>query len=339
MLRTHRPRPVAMRRQVLAVVAVSMTALAMAACATPADSANGTSPAADEPAETLRELTIAVLPVAPYAPVYIADSMGFFEEEGLSVTIELQQNAAQIVPAILNGSVDIGTGSVPPLVAAVDNGLPIRGIAGLNAIQTAEKETARLLVMPDSGISSLADLPGKTVGVNALNGLLHLGIVAAMRDAGLDDASVEFVAIGFPEMGTSLRSGNLDATLVTEPFATDALDQGAVDIGGPLSALGVGAPAAVVFATEQLASSDPGLVESVRAAIAKAADYANSHPEAVGEALEAQGGITAEQFASLRFTEHYDADYDPATIDKIAGLMFDLGWVNGEHTVDDLMIE
>ncbi len=43
-----------------------------------------------------------------YAPQYLADSLGYFEEEGLDVEITLASGADAVMSSVLSGDVDIG---------------------------------------------------------------------------------------------------------------------------------------------------------------------------------------------------------------------------------------
>ena len=43
-----------------------------------------------------------------YAPQYLADSLGYFEEEGLNVEITLANGADAVIATVLSGDVDIG---------------------------------------------------------------------------------------------------------------------------------------------------------------------------------------------------------------------------------------
>lgn len=43
-----------------------------------------------------------------YAPQYIADSLGYFEEVGLDVEITLANGADAVIASVLSGDVDIG---------------------------------------------------------------------------------------------------------------------------------------------------------------------------------------------------------------------------------------
>lgn len=43
-----------------------------------------------------------------YAPQYVADSLGYFEDEGLDVEITLANGADAVMASVLSGDVDIG---------------------------------------------------------------------------------------------------------------------------------------------------------------------------------------------------------------------------------------
>lgn len=43
-----------------------------------------------------------------YAPQYLADALGYFEDEGLDVEITLASGADAVMSAVLSGEVDIG---------------------------------------------------------------------------------------------------------------------------------------------------------------------------------------------------------------------------------------
>ena len=58
---------------------------------------------------TLTKVTVAeVAHSVFYAPQYIADSQGFFEEEGLNVEIILTSGADAVMASVLSGDIDIG---------------------------------------------------------------------------------------------------------------------------------------------------------------------------------------------------------------------------------------
>ncbi len=63
----------------------------------------------NQPKEKLTKITVAeVAHSVFYAPQYIADSLGYFKEEGLNVEITLSNGADAVIAAVLSKEADIG---------------------------------------------------------------------------------------------------------------------------------------------------------------------------------------------------------------------------------------
>lgn len=63
----------------------------------------------DNNSDNLTNVTVAeVAHSIFYAPQYLADSLGYFEDEGLNVTINLTSGADAVMASVLSGDVDIG---------------------------------------------------------------------------------------------------------------------------------------------------------------------------------------------------------------------------------------
>ena len=65
---------------------------------------------------TLTEVTHSIF----YAPQYLADALGYFEEEGLDVEITLSQGADAVMSAVLSGDADIGFCGTEATIYVVD---------------------------------------------------------------------------------------------------------------------------------------------------------------------------------------------------------------------------
>ena len=65
-------------------------------------------------AEGLTTVKVGMIPVVENAPIYIGMDEGFFKEEGIDLQVQVIQNAATMVPSMLNGQLDIGTSALPP---------------------------------------------------------------------------------------------------------------------------------------------------------------------------------------------------------------------------------
>ena len=63
----------------------------------------------DKDTKGLKKITVAeVAHSVFYAPQYLADSLGYFKDEGLDVDITLSNGADAVMAAVLSNSADIG---------------------------------------------------------------------------------------------------------------------------------------------------------------------------------------------------------------------------------------
>lgn len=97
---------------------------------------------------------------AQFAGYYVALENGFYDEEGLDVTI--QPGGPDIAPpqVLAGGGADIMLNWMPSALAARERGLPVVNIA-----QPFARSGLMLTCWADAGISEPADLAGHTIGV------------------------------------------------------------------------------------------------------------------------------------------------------------------------------
>lgn len=97
---------------------------------------------------------------AQFAGYYVAKDKGFYEEEGLNVTIK--PGGPDIAPeqVIAGGGADVITTWMPAGLAARERGLPLVNIA-----QPFSSGGLKFTCMKDSGVATTADFPNRTLGV------------------------------------------------------------------------------------------------------------------------------------------------------------------------------
>ena len=76
------------------------------------------------------------------------------------------------------------------VLPAIEQGKPLRLVGAAMLLPALAVYTR------DSGIRGVADLRGRTVGVGAMNGLLHILMLALLRKRGVDATQVKFVNAG-----------------------------------------------------------------------------------------------------------------------------------------------
>ncbi|MCH7670210.1 MAG: ABC transporter substrate-binding protein [Acidobacteria bacterium] len=140
---------------------------------------------------------------AQFAGYYAAVAEGFYADLGLDVTIT--QGGIDILPATVldSGAADFAISWVPRGLVPREEGLNITNIA-----QIFERSATLQVAFKDSGINSVSDLAGKTVGNWGFGNEFEL--LAGLRSSGLDPASdVTLVQQQFDML--ALISGEIDA--------------------------------------------------------------------------------------------------------------------------------
>ncbi len=159
-------------------------------------------------------LTIAVSNSLIGVPLWVADRQGFFAAEGLSVTLHRLPSGKLALEAMLRGEAQVATLAETPLVFAALAGKPLRVIA----TYAASGEHA-IVARADRGISQVADLRGRRVGVivgTSAQYFLHV----MLSDQGLAETDITLVDLPAREQAAALAAGRVDAVATFAPFTT-----------------------------------------------------------------------------------------------------------------------
>lgn len=279
----------ALRLSTLAVLAVA--SLSIAACGDDEDTA-GSASSAGGGGETTK-ITVATLPLTSNAAIQLAQDKGWFKQEGLEVATTTVPNPPAVVAAVQGGQAQVGYAPSIAILTAVSQGVPLKVIApadGTNPEAEGEIEAGAspgdyddtaVLAGPDSGITSAKDLAGKTVAVPARKAQMEVTIAKAVADEGGDPASVRWIALGFPEMGTALQSKRVDAIGTVTPFTGQAERKGAKAIAYPALALFPKGAVGMWLSSEKYVDGNADAVARFGRVIAKVNAYANDHLDEV----------------------------------------------------------
>ena len=161
---------------------------------------------ADEPEfEPISEVSLQLqwFTQAQFAGYYAAHALGFYEDVGLDVTI--LEGGVDIVPASVldSGAAEFAVSWVPRGLVPREEGANITNIA-----QVFQRSATLQVSFADSGINSVPDLEGRTVGNWGFGNEFEL--LAGLRRSGLDpDSDVQLVQQNFDML--ALISGEIDA--------------------------------------------------------------------------------------------------------------------------------
>ena len=183
------PRPVRPTRPRLAVrpigAVVATLAVLVAAC-------GGSTPPSPSPATPL-VVGLGYIPSVQFAQFYLADQAGYYRDAGLEVTFQNQIDP-ELVTLVAQGAVDIGMGDGTSIVPARSQEIPVRYAATIYA-----KFPSVVFAKASSGITSPADLAGRTLGTPGKYGSSWTMLQALLGSAGLtvDDVTITL----FPDFG------------------------------------------------------------------------------------------------------------------------------------------
>ncbi|QTG79736.1 ABC transporter substrate-binding protein [Arthrobacter crystallopoietes] len=258
------------------------------------------------PQEGLDQVSVGLIPITDVAPIYLGMQEGYFEDEGIQLSVQLAQGGAAIVPAVMTGEYQFGYSNVVSLLIAQDKTLPVKVVSnGSSSTNVPGKDVTEVAAMPDSGIESAADLVGKTVAVNALNNFADVTIRNSIEKAGGDPQDVNFVEMPYPNMPAALERGDVDAAWTTEPFRTQILEAGGEIVASPMTDLTENFDSAFYFTSEQTLQEDPELVERFQRALDKSFTFAMENEDEVRTIIQDYAKITPELAETVEMSKWY----------------------------------
>ena len=207
------------------------------------------------------------------APLFVAADKGFFQKRGLEVTPQLIQVNSLIPPALVSDSVQIGMPTSSTFLQAVDGGLDLIVVSGLNFTRKDDKNFG-VIARTGANITGAKDLIGKKMGVPGLNAFLHVLGREWLRSNGVDPKQVTYVETAFPQMNEIMKSGNVDAVIGAEPFQSRIIKAGTGSMLAPLtSQLPENLPIVFFASTKKWTDANPQAAKAFKEGMAEGMAY------------------------------------------------------------------
>jgi NitT/TauT family transport system substrate-binding protein len=214
----------------LRAAALSALSLALAACGggDGADSAQGGSietAAAGEPVT----LQVACAAGFEHLPRHLADTEGYSEEANLTTECVQVNTGPEQSAALLSGGLDVGIMNAANLAPLLDQGQDLVAFGNIRSATYWDLVVDSDYDLPSDGDweAVVQGLEGARFGVVARGAAAEVIATAMFQAAGVDPASVTFIATGLPPTTIAALEGNtIDAALMFEPGVTLAVEQG-----------------------------------------------------------------------------------------------------------------
>ena len=277
-------------KKLISLALAGVMALSLAACgstpsstpaSTPASGSTSASTPASEPAEEFEtvDLRVAYMPnMGSNSLLATALNMGYFEQMGLNVTLTEFQGGPQEIAAMASGDIDISQ------IGHGAHALCIEGQAKIFHLDCTSLADA-VVANTEKGISSIADLKGKTIGVSSGTSA-EIILNLALASAGLTQDDVTLTEMDANGMVTAMVSGGVDACATWSPSTmtiANALGDKALTLATNNDYVDQVTFPSSFITTEKFASENHDVLVRFSRALLKAQDYRAANIEEVAK--------------------------------------------------------
>lgn len=211
-----------------------------------------------------------------YAPQYVALEMGFFEEEGLDVTVAIGNGADKSMTALLSDSADIALLGTEAGIYVYNEGKADYPKAFAQLTQRAGNFLVSRQEEPDF---AWTDLKGKSVIGGRLGGMPELILEYVIKENGMTiGEDMEIINnIDFSSTAGAFTGNVGDYTAEFEPVATTLEQSGAGYIVASLGEASGYVPYTVYMARDDFMTEHPEIIEAFTRAIYRGQKWVAEH--------------------------------------------------------------
>lgn len=275
-----------------------------------------------------------------YAPLYLADKKGFFDDHGADVDVQFFESKTDSKSALAAGRIQGMSTTVDTHVMSAASGMDISIVLALDTSDGGD------------GLSALKDIPdipslkGHSVALDTSGGASYFWFQYLLQQEGMTLDDVQVVNMSSGDAGAAFVAGEVDAAVTWEPWLSKAkeTDNGSVLIDSSET------PGIIVDALamdKDFAAEYPGTVKAIVEGWYDALAYMESDPDdAYKIMMEYTGDETPEDLqTSMEEVKFYDkegnASYYDGEIQDVAKMAADLwldtGLIDAEPDLDSLI--
>jgi ABC-type nitrate/sulfonate/bicarbonate transport system substrate-binding protein len=271
----------------------------------------------------------------------MAEKLGFFKDAGLSVWLGSPLRPSNTVSYVLTRMDEIGVVQLPQVAIARENGIPIEAVGSV-----ISHPTAAMIWLKESGIETMDDLKGKTIGLPGIPFQEDL-LGTVLEDVGLTLDDVDVQPLGYL-LVPALLSARVDAIFGgswnLEGAALEA--RGVEPVIKRVQTFGVPAydELAVVTRSDR-AAADPRMIRAFMSAVRRGTAAALRDPK---EALRllVKGSEVDEELTPEEIEAQLDATLpllskdgyiDPQRAVGLIDWMEEQGWIEKQMPVAELL--
>lgn len=243
--------------------------------------------------------------------------------------------------AMASGDIDVGYVGIAPVLSSVEKGVPVK------VISSAQTEGSGIVVTQESGITSAADLAGKSIATPGDASIQHVLLAYYLKQNGLSLDDIEESAMKVPSMNDALKTKQIDGIITFQPYVSIAAAQEGNTVLADSEAILPNHPCCVVVASDDFIKNHEDQVKSILDIHKNATDFINEEVAAGKEAdvvsllpedIVSDVDLESQSLASFPFISGIDDDFK-ADVDAFQALEVDLGILKDTISHEDLYWE
>lgn len=335
-----------MKKRIVTVILASLLVIGLLpGCSSKDDTKKTTGTAADTKQEesvsvTLNEVAHSIF----YAPQYVAIENGYFEEEGIDLTLVTGFGADKVMTALLSGEADIGfMGSESSIYTYQEGANDVI----VNFAQLTQRAGNFLVAREEMDGFTWTDLKGKDVLGGRKGGMPEMVFEYILKQNGIDpekDVNID-QSIDFGSTAAAFSGGQGDFTVEFEPGAT-ALEL--EKAGYVVASLGVDSgyvPYTAYSAKQSFMDDNPEILQKFTNALQKGMDFVQTHtPEEIAKVIAPQFKETDLTTITTIVKRYYDQDtwkenliFEESSFDLLQDILESAGELEERTPYSDLV--
>ena len=243
-----------------------------------------------------------------YAPQYAAIELGYFEEEGIDLTLVNGAGADKVMTALVSGDADIGFMGSEASIYTYAGGAEDYAV---NFAQLTQRAGNFLVGRePDSNFN-WDKLKGTKVLGGRAGGMPQMVFEYILKKNGIDpklDLTID-QSISFGLTAAAFTSDDSNYTVEFEPFATGLELEGSGYVVASLGTDSGYVPYTAFSAKQSYIKENPEVIQGFTNALQKGMDYVQAHtPEEIASVIAPQFKETDLATVTTIVTRYYDQD-------------------------------
>ena len=279
-----------------------------------------------------------------YAPQYVAIENGYFEEEGIDLTLVTGFGADKVATALVSGDADIGfMGSESSIY--IYNQTPDDYI--VNFAQLTQRAGNFLVSREPMNNFSWEDLKNTYVLGGRKGGMPQMVFEFILKKNGINpttDLTID-QSIDFGSTAAAFTSNDADFTVEFEPSATALESEGAGYVVASLGEASGYVPYTAYSVKQSYLTEHPEILQAFTNALQKGMEYVQTHtPEEIAKVIQPQFEETALETITTIVTRYHEQDtwkdnliFEKESFDLLQNILQEAGELPAWTPYEDLV--